>query len=105
MEQAVLEFALEQPTWGQVRVANEVRKRAVTLSPAGMRCVWMRHGLRSTKERLRALEAKAAQDGVLLTESQVARWNGRSWRRNRTGSSRASAPATAGRRTRSTSAR
>jgi transposase InsO family protein len=72
VEQAVLEFALEQPTWGQVRVANELRKRGITLSPAGVRCVWMRHDLRSTKERLRALEAKAAQDGVLLTESQVA---------------------------------
>jgi transposase len=70
VEQAVLEFALEQPTWGQVRVANELRKRGVTLSPAGVRCVWMRHDLRSTKERLRALEAKAAQDGALLTESQ-----------------------------------
>jgi transposase InsO family protein len=72
VEQAVLEFALEQPTWGQVRVANELRKRGITLSPAGVRWVWMRHDLRSMKERLRALEAKAAQDGVLLTESQVA---------------------------------
>jgi transposase len=51
VEQAVLEFALEQPTWGQVRVANELRKRGITLSPAGVRCVWMRHDLRSTKER------------------------------------------------------
>src|ERR1700754_690462 len=27
VESAVLEFALEQPTWGQVRVANELAKR------------------------------------------------------------------------------
>src|SRR4029077_5840946 len=72
IEQAAVEMAIEQPAWGQVRVSEALKRRGLSISPAGVRCVWQRHELTSMKHRLKALEAKIAQEGILLTEAQIA---------------------------------
>ena len=54
IEEAIVALAIDEPALGQVRVANELRKRGLHISPAGVRGVWMRHDLQTFKHRLAA---------------------------------------------------
>ncbi|CEO16453.1 hypothetical protein RMONA_08300 [Rickettsia monacensis] len=72
IEDAVVNIAVEFPAFGQERAANELRKSGIIISGGGVRSVWLRHDLESFKKRLKALETKVANDGIVLSDNQLA---------------------------------
>ncbi|WP_342265385.1 IS481 family transposase [Cardinium endosymbiont of Philonthus spinipes] len=71
IEKAVVDMAIDYPAYGQLRVSNELKQQGILVSPGGVRSIWLRNDLNNIKKRLKALEAKMAQDGLVLTESQL----------------------------------
>lgn len=72
VERAVIALAIENPALGQLRASQELLQRGIVVSSGGVRSIWLRHDLETMKKRLKALEAKSAQEGILLTEEQIA---------------------------------
>lgn len=71
VEQAVVGLALEDPSLGQKRLSDTLRQRGVFISPAGVRCVWLRHNIETFQKRLKVLEEHVAKTGEVLTEGQL----------------------------------
>jgi len=71
VETAVVKMAFDFPAYGQSRASNELRKLGIFISPGGVRSVWLRNDLEVFDKRLKALEGRVAQDGIILTEAQV----------------------------------
>jgi transposase InsO family protein len=71
IEEAVVKMAFDHPAFGQQRTSNELRKQGIFISGGGVRSVWQRHDLEVFDKRLKALEARVAQDGLILTEAQL----------------------------------
>ena len=71
-EQAVVDFAIQYPAYGQHRTSNELRQIGIFVSGSGVRSIWLRHNLENFKKRLKALEIKVAQEGIQLNDQQIA---------------------------------
>lgn len=71
IEQAAIKMAYEQPAWGQTRVSNELKRKGISVSPMGVRGVWLRNDLETLKKRLSYVEKISAEQGKVLTEAQL----------------------------------
>ena len=71
IEKAVISYAIEFPAHGQHRTSNELRKKGVFVSGSGVRSIWVRHNLENFKKRLKALEEKVANEGIILSDAQI----------------------------------
>jgi len=71
IETAILDYSLECPSHGPVRVAQYLALKGLTVSSGGVRGVWSRHGLLTKHERLLRLEKVTQERTMVLTSDQV----------------------------------
>ncbi len=70
VEKVVLDFAYENPAYGQLRVARELKNHGVFVSAGGVRAIWLRHNLETFRKRLKALEGRMGQENLVPSEEQ-----------------------------------
>ena len=71
VEARILAYALEHPTHGAQRVANELRLLGVNVGVSGVRGVWGRHDLETRLKRLLRLERVAQDSTLVLSDEQL----------------------------------
>ena len=71
IEEAVIAQAIANPALDQLWASNELKQQGILISSSGVYSIWLRNDLETMGKRLKALEAKSAQDGIVLTEEQL----------------------------------
>lgn len=71
VEESILAYALEHPTHGPQRTADELLLRGVQVSAGGVRGVWSRHDLLTKQERLLRLEETVRKRRLKLSDEQI----------------------------------
>ncbi|WP_299795126.1 helix-turn-helix domain-containing protein [uncultured Shewanella sp.] len=70
VEDQVIEIALDYPNYGQAKVAELLTARGCTISPSGVRTIWLRHNLETKHNRLLALNSRLRQQNELDFNAQ-----------------------------------
>lgn len=71
VEKAILEYSLNHPTHGPLRVAQQLVLQNVQVSAGGVRGVWSRHNLLSRHDRLLRLEKTVREQTLQLSDTQI----------------------------------
>jgi transposase InsO family protein len=71
IEERILQLALDKPTYGAQRIANELRLQGLNVGPSGVRGVWMRHNIETRSRRLLRLEQASQETTLVLSEEQI----------------------------------
>jgi transposase InsO family protein len=71
VEKGILNYSLEYPTHGCLRVAQQLALKGIQVSSGGVRGVWSRHNLLTKHERLLRLEQTVGKRKINLTDEQI----------------------------------
>ncbi len=68
IETEILNYSLEYPTHGCLKVSQQLALKGISVSSGGVRGVWMRHKMETKHQRLLRLEEKTKNKKFKLTE-------------------------------------
>lgn len=71
IERVILDYSLNHPTHGPLRVAQQLVLQSIQVSAGGVRGVWSRHNLMSRHDRLLRLEKAVREKEMTLSDTQV----------------------------------
>ena len=71
-EEAVVKIAVEFPAYGQERAANELKKKGILISAVRDKVNMAKKRPRKILKEIESSGRKVVQDGIILTEEQVA---------------------------------
>jgi transposase InsO family protein len=71
IEKSILDYSIENPTHGSLKVAQALSLQSVNVSSGGVRGVWQRHNILHRFERLLKLEQSVRERKVELSKEQI----------------------------------
>ena len=67
----IIDLSLKHPTFGQQRIADQLRLDGVSVSAGSVRNLWIKQDMETRYKRLLRLEETQANEGFELTEQQI----------------------------------
>ena len=71
IEEKIINFSLENPSYGKDRIAIELRLQNIWITPSGVDSIWNRNNMQNRKLRIKKLEEKLDKDGFVLNKEQI----------------------------------
>ena len=71
VKERIVKLSLMHPTFGQQRIADQLRLEGAPVSPSSVRNLWIKEDLETRYKRLLRLEESASEYGFELTEAHI----------------------------------
>jgi transposase InsO family protein len=71
VKEKIISLSVAHPSWGQMRVSDQLRLEGTSVSPGTVRNIWLKEGLETRYKRILRLEEERGGTDIDLTEEQV----------------------------------
>ena len=71
IKEKVIVMSVSHPSWGQMRISDQLRLEGASVSPSTVRNIWLKEGLETRYKRILRLEEERSGGEIELTEEQI----------------------------------